>query len=90
MALNEKQTTNQRGTTMEQMIKLLTKNGFSRSVAKMMAKDINLSLGLMETFGSMKEEAVIGFYYAAKKRGLGGDYVKAVITIAKKLYSANH
>ena len=86
MALNENKQLNQRVTTMEQMIKMLTNNGFSRSAAKMMAKDINHCLGLMELTGSMKPEAVIGFTYAAKERGLGSNYVKAVITIAKKLY----
>lgn len=75
---------------MEQMIKILTNNGFSRSAAKIMAKDINLCLGLMELTGSMKPESVIGFYQAAKERGLGSNYVKSVITIAQKLYSANH
>ena len=75
---------------MEQMIKMLTNNGFSRSAAKMMAKDINLCLGLMELTGSMKEEAVIGFTYAAKERGMNANYVKAVITIAQKLYTNNN
>lgn len=75
---------------MEQMIKILMNNGLSRNAAEIMAKDINTCLGIMETVGSMKPEAVIGFYQAAKERGLGSDYVKGVITIAQKLYSANH
>lgn len=72
------------------MIEILTNNGLSHNAAEIMAKDINICLGIMDVTGSMKPEAVIGFYSAAKERGLDSNYVKCVITIAKKLYSANH
>ena len=74
---------------MEKMIEILSNNGLSHEAAEIMAKDINLCLGLMELTGSMKPEAVIGFYHAAKERGLDSNYVKTVITIAQKLYE-NH
>ena len=75
---------------MEKMIEILTNNGLSHNAAEIMANDINLCLGLMDITGSMKPEAVIGFYSAAKERGLDSNYVKAVITIAKKLYANHH
>lgn len=71
---------------MEKMIEILTNNGLTHDTAEIMANDINHCLGLMELTGSMKPEAMIGFYYAAKERGLDSNYVKSVITIAKKLY----
>ena len=75
---------------MEKMIEILTNNGLTHDAAEIMANDINHCLGLMELTGSMKPEAVIGFYYAAKERGLDSNYVKSVITIAKKLYETNN
>lgn len=70
---------------MEKMIEILTNNGLTHDAAEIMATDINHCLGLMKLTGSMKPEAVIGFYHAAKERGLDSNYVKSVITIAKKL-----
>lgn len=65
-------------------------NGFTRSAAEIAAADVNICLAIMERNGSMKEEAVIGFYQYAKERGLNSNYVKGIINMAKTLYSANH
>lgn len=65
-------------------------NGFTRSAAEIAAAEINTCLDIMERNGSMKEEAVIGFYQYAKERGLNSNYVKGIINMAKTLYSANH
>ena len=63
--------------------------GFTRSAAEIVAADVNTCLAIMERNGSMKEEAVIGFYQYAKERGLNSNYVKGIINMAKTLYSAN-
>lgn len=65
-------------------------NGFTLSAAKIAAADINTCLAIMQKYGSMKEEAVIGFYQSAKERGLNSNYVKGIINMAKTLYSTNH
>ena len=65
-------------------------NGFTLSAAEIAAADVNNILDIIESDGSLKEEAVIGFYQYAKERGLNSNYVKGIINMAKTLYSANH
>lgn len=60
-------------------------NGFTLSAAKIAAADVNTILEIIETDGSLKEEAVIGFSEAIKERGLPYSYAKGVINIAKSL-----
>ena len=70
---------------MKEMIKMFMNRGLSRAAAEMTANDIATCLDIMERNGSLKEEAVIGFYEAAKERGLDSIYVKGVINMAKSL-----
>ena len=60
-------------------------NGFTRSAAKIAAADVNTILDIIESDGSLKEEAVIGICEAVKERGLPYSYAKGVINIAKSL-----
>ena len=60
-------------------------NGFTRSAAEIAAADVNTILDIIESDGSLKEEAVIGFCYAVRDRGLPYSYAKGVINIAKSL-----
>ena len=60
-------------------------NGFTRSAAEIAAADVNKLLGIIETDGYLKEEAVIGLCEAVKERGLPYSYAKGVINIAKSL-----
>ena len=59
--------------------------GYSRSAAKNVAEDVNTIRDIIESDGSLKEEAVIGFCEAVKERGLPYSYAKGVISIAKNL-----
>ena len=59
--------------------------GFTRSAAKIAAADVNTILDIIESDGSLKEEAVIGLCEAVKERGLPYSYAKGVINIAKSL-----
>lgn len=60
-------------------------NGFTLSAAEIAAADVNKILDIIKSDGSLKVEAVIGFYNAVKYRGLPYSYAKGVINIAKKL-----
>lgn len=60
-------------------------NGFTRNAAEIAAADVNKILDIMESDGSLKVEAVIGFNYAVRARGLPYSYAKGVINIAKSL-----
>lgn len=60
-------------------------NGFTRNAAEIAATDVNKILDIMEADGSLKVEAVIGFCYAVRYRGLPYSYAKAIINIAKSL-----
>lgn len=93
MALNEKQTTNQRGTNMENAIKNFMNYGLTETQARQAILDLDTLYGIIEEKGSMTAEAIIGFYTGVKERKNVenvGAYVKAIVTIANKLYSKNH
>ena len=78
---------------MENAIKNFMNYGMTETQARQAIMDLDFCYGIIEEKGSMTAEAMIGFYTCVKERKNvpdTGAYVKAIVTIAKKLYSKNH
>ena len=78
---------------MENAIMNFMNYGLTETQARQAILDLDTCYGIIEEKGSMTAEAMIGFYTGVKERKNVenvGAYVKAIVTIANKLYSKNH
>lgn len=78
---------------MNNAIKNFITAGMTETQAQQAIMDIDTCYGIIKEKGSMTETAMIGFYTAVKERknvANTGSYVKAIVSIANKLYSENH
>lgn len=78
---------------MENAIKNFMNAGLTETQARQAIMDLDYCYGIIEEKGSMTAEAMIGFYTCVKERKnveKVGAYVKAIVTIAQKIYSKNH
>ena len=78
---------------MENAIKNFMNYGMTEKQAHQAIMDLDTCYGIIIKNGSMTAEAMIGFYTVVKERKNVenvGAYVKAIVTIANKLYSKNH
>ncbi len=77
---------------MNNAIKNFMNAGMNENQAHQAIMDLDTVYGIIKEKGSMTVEAMIGFYTAVKERNNVENtsaYVKAIVTIAKKLYSTN-